>query len=499
MNPDLQAACRCASATLMRIAGCALLALAAALAGCTLAPKYQRPPPPVSEAWPSGPGYTNASTANTRAALPAAELGWREFFGDPRLLELIELSLTNNRDLRVAALNVETARAQYRIVRSALLPTVTGNAGGIRQRIPGSLLGPGVPAYAFTEYAVNGGVTSYELDLFGRVRSLKAQALNQFLATGQARLAAHIALVAEVAVQYFFQRELEEELAVAQQTLKAVQASHDLNQLSFDNGVASELDLRSAEAQVQTARANVAALAQDLAQAENALVLLVGRPLPAHLPPPLALSTQRLIADVPAGLPAELLHRRPDILAAEFKLRAANANIGAARAAFFPKILLTGAAGKASLRLEELFAGASDAWSFGPQITVPIFDAGNNKAALDAARVQKRIEVANYEKAIQTAFREVADALAVRTLIETRIQAQEGLVKAQEERYHLADLRYRNGVDSYLTVLVAQQDLYNAQQALIQSRASRLTNLVTLYKTLGGGWLEHTAPLEAAK
>jgi len=473
-----------------------LLPLAAVLGGCTMIPSYQRPAPPVSEAWPSGPAYGNPGASGASAAAPAAELGWREFFCEPRLLKLLELALTNNRDLRVAVLNVEVSRAQYRIQRAALLPALNANAGGARQRVPGDVSGFGQPLN-FTQYSVNAGVTAYELDLFGRVRSLKAQALNRYWATSQARKSAQIALVAEVAIQYLTERALEEQLTVASQTLQAVEASYELNRRSFENGVASELDLRSAEAQAQTARANVAALTQYRAQAENALVLLVGRPLPADLPPPRPLENQPLFRELPAGLPSELLQRRPDILHAEYQLKAAHANIGAARAAFFPRILLTGAAGSASLKLEDLFKGSATAWSFSPQMTVPIFDAGNNRANLDAAKVSKLIEVANYEKAIQTAFREVADALTARAMLERQIAALEGLVKAEQRRYDLAEIRYRNGVDSYLNVLSAQQDLYSAQQNLIQSRTARLSNLVTLYKTLGGGWLESTAPPRA--
>lgn len=464
-----------------------VLFLAALLAGCTMSPRYERPPAPVAQTWPAYGG------AGSTKGIAAAEVGWREFFTDPRLLKLIELSLTNNRDLQVAVLNVEVSRAQYRIQRAALLPTVNGGAAVSRQRIPGDVSGFGQPLN-YTEYSVNAGVTAYELDLFGRIRSLKAQALHRYFATEEARKSAQIALIAEVAVQYLTERALDEQLAVATQTLKTVESARDLNQRSFDYGLTSELDLRSAEAQVQTVRASLATLAQARAQAGNALVLLVGQPLPAGLPAPKPLAAQRPVVDVPEGLPADLLERRPDIRAAEYQLQAANANIGAARAAFFPRILLTGAAGAASLKLEDLFLGSAQAWSFSPQITVPIFDAGNNRANLDAAQLQRRIEVANYQKAIQIAFREVADALAARTQLETQIKALEGLVKAEQQRFDLAEIRYRGGVDSYLNVLSAQQDLFNAQQNLIQARALRCTNLINLYKALGGGWRERSAP-----
>jgi multidrug efflux system outer membrane protein len=460
-------------------------------AGCTMAPRYERPAAPGPEAWPKGPAYAEPAATNAGPAVPAAELGWREFFVEPRLAKLVELALSNNRDLRIAVLNVELSRAQYRIQRAALLPTISANGMGSRQRIPAGVSGFGQPL-EYTEYGVSAGVISYELDLFGRVRSLKAEALNRYLATKEGRKAAQIALVAEVAIQYLAERETDEQLGVARQTLKAVEDSLGLNKRSFENGIASELDLRSAEAQVETARANVATLTQLQAQAENALVLLVGCPLPSNLPAPKPLESQSVPAEVPEGLPSDLLRRRPDIVQAEYQLRAANADIGAARAAFFPRIILTGAAGAASLRLEDLFTGPAKAWNFSPQITVPIFDAGNNRANLDVSKVSKLIEVANYEKAIQAAFREVADALAARCMLERQLAALEALVKAEQRRYELAELRYRHGVDSYLNVLSAQQDLYNAQQNLIRSRTARLSSLVTLYKALGGGWLEHT-------
>jgi len=303
---------------------------------------------------------------------------------------------------------------------------------------------------------------------------------------------AHIALVGEVVIQYLTERELDEQLAVARQTLEAVQSSYALNQRTFDAGTANELDLRSAEAQVQTARANVAALTRLRAQAENALVLLAGQSLPGDLPPTQPLDTPGLVPDLPPGLPADLLQRRPDILQAEHQLRAANANIGAARAAFFPKILLTGSAGTASAQLSDLFTGPQTAWNFSPQITVPIFDTGKNFASLKVAKVDRQIAVAQYEAAIQNAFREVADALAARTTLEEEIAAEKSLVTAQRQRFQLADMRYRNGVDNYLTVLTAQQGLYSAQQSLIQSQFARLANCITLYKALGGGWVEHT-------
>ncbi|MGN6643547.1 MAG: efflux transporter outer membrane subunit [Verrucomicrobiota bacterium] len=453
---------------------------ALALAGCTMTPKYDRPAAPVSAAWPVSQTGTNSQTA--------AEVEWQQFFADPRLKQMIALSLENNRDLRIAILRVEQTRAQYRIQRSALFPTLDANANGGRRRVPETISTTG-DAVTSSSYDVNVGA-AFELDLFGRVRSLKSAALEQYLATSETRKSAQIALISEVASQYLTLLELQEAEALAQETLRAVQASYDLNKRSFDLGVASELDLRTAEAQVQTARVNVSRYQELKAQSENALVLLIGQPLPENLAQGYALREQPLLTEFPAGIPSEVLQRRPDILAAEHSLKAANANIGAARAAFFPRILLTGSAGTASASLSDLFTGPSFAWNFSPQITVPIFNAGRNRANLDVAALEKQIEVATYERTIQTAFREVADALVVRSQVEERLAAQEQLVAAQQKRFDLTTARYRQGVDNYLAVLLAQQDLYTAQQTLLQFQASRLLNAVSLYRALGGGWTE---------
>jgi outer membrane protein, multidrug efflux system len=451
------------------------IAAALVLGGCTMAPKYERPAAPVSQKWPHAEN-TNEFSA---AAVP-----WNAFFDDEQLKKLISLSLANNRDLRVAALRVEQTRAQYRIQRSALFPSVDLSASGARQRTPIAVLGE---AETRTTYDLSVGA-AWELDLFGRVRSMKQEALEEFFASAANREAVQIALVSEVASQYLTILQLQEAKALAEQTLQAVQTSFNLNERSFQAGVASELDLRTAEAQVQTAQVNVSTFNQLLAQAENALALLIGQPIPENLPQGRALHEQRLLNDMPVGLPSELLTRRPDILAAEYTLRAANANIGAARAAFFPRILLTGSGGTASARLSDLFTGPTGAWSFGPQISVPIFEGGRNQANLDVAHISKRIEIANYERAIQVAFREVADALAVRAFVDEQLTSQERLVQAQQRRYDLTNARYRQGVANYVEVLLAQQDLYAAQQNLLQVRAARLINVVTLYRALGGGW-----------
>ncbi|WP_179403468.1 efflux transporter outer membrane subunit [Burkholderia guangdongensis] len=473
----------------------ALTAMAVALlaTGCTLAPHYERPAAPVAQTFPSGgvyatqPGAAGARSANGQAAV---DIGWREFFVDPRLQRLIEIALKNNRDLRVSVLNVEAARAQYQITRAQLLPTIQAVGSESRTRTPNSLL----PGYArglniSTTYNV-GLQASWEIDLFGRVQSLKDQALAEYLATAQARKAAEISLVSQVADQYLTVLAYDDLLKVTDDTLKTAQASYDLTKLTFSNGTSSELDLRQAQTVVETAQANQQAQARLRAQAVNALVLLVGEPLPDDLPAGLPLDAQNLLTDVPAGLPSDLLTRRPDVMQAEEQLLAANANIGAARAAFFPRISLTAAFGTASPTLGGLFKAGSAAWSFAPQIAAPIFEGGANMANLDLAHVQKRIEIADYEKAIQSAFRDVSDGLAARGTYDQQIAALERNEHAQQRRFELSDLRYKNGVDSYLSVLTAQTDLYAAQQSLINARLARWTNLVDLYRALGGGWIE---------
>ena len=454
--------------------------VAVLLGGCTLMPKYERPQAPVSESWPNNAAQTNAISKI------AADIDWQEFFDDPRLQNLIRLALENNRDLRIAALRVEEARAQYRIQRSELFPAAEGHANMVRQKISGT-------ATAFqggsliTTYTVDVGA-AWEVDLFGRVRSLKRAALERYFASDEGRKSAQMALVSAVASEYLSQLRLREAKAVANETLKAVQNSYDLIKRSFEAGASSELDLRSAEGQVQAVRVNAANFLQLLAESENALVVLVGQPLPEDLPPGKPFQEQQLLTDLPAEVPSEVLQRRPDILAAEHTLKAANADIGAARAAFFPRILLTGSAGTASAKLTDLFTGPSATWNFSPQITVPIFDFGGTRSRLDVSKISKSIEIANYEKAIQNAFREVANALAVRSILDEKLKAQELLLNAEQKRFDLATARYLQGIDSYLDVLLAQQDLYIAQQNLLQFQADRLLNAIALYRSLGGGW-----------
>jgi multidrug efflux system outer membrane protein len=453
--------------------------LMASLTGCTMMPKYERPASPVADVWPKNQATNGVATA-------AADLDWKEFFDDPRLQRLIALALENNRDLKIAALRVDQFQAQYRIRRSDLLPNVQGNASFSRQRYSGAAVNF-LGGTTISTYNLNLGA-SYELDLFGRIRSLKAEALEQFFASEETRKTVQISLVSEVATEYLTQLRLLEAKAIANKTLEAVQSSYNLIKKSFEAGAASELDLRTAEGQVQAVRVNSADFLQMLAESENALVFLVGRPLPDDLPPMRPFQEQRLLTLAPGDVPADLLQRRPDILAAEHTLKAANANIGAARAAFFPRIMLTGSAGTASMRLSDLFTGPAQTWSFSPQITVPIFQAMANKAALDASQVGKQIEVATYDKAIQNAFREVADALAARSILDQKVKDQEEALSAGQKRFDLTDARYRLGVDSYVDVLLAQRDLYAAQQDLLKFQAAKLLNAISLYRSLGGGW-----------
>ncbi|KWR87200.1 efflux transporter outer membrane subunit [Cupriavidus sp. IDO] len=477
-----------------RYAASALLLTLAA--GCSLQPVYQRPAAPVSAAFPAGEAYQTASAGTGSATLPATEIGWRDFFADPRLQRLVELALQNNRDLRVAALNVEKVQAQYRIQHAEMFPQVNAGASASATGISDSSSATG--AKTARNYSV-GVSASWEIDFFGRLRSLSDAAFEQYLASAYARQAAEILLVSEIADQYLTTLAYDEQLAVTQSTLETAQAAYKIVKLQFDTGTASELDLRLSETTVEQAQATYAAQVRLRAQAENALVLLVGQPLPPDLPPPVRLGAQPILTDIPAGLPSDLLQRRPDILQAEAALRSENADIGAARAAFFPRISLTGTLGTASAALGGLFAGGSSAWSFIPSLVMPIFTAGANQANLDVATVQKDIGIAQYEKAVQTAFREVADGLAARGTYDNQLAAQQRYTDTQQRRLELANMLYSSGTDSYLSVLTAQTDLYNAQLALVTTRLNRLTSLVDLYRSLGGGWIQRTgdAPRQA--
>jgi multidrug efflux system outer membrane protein len=461
-----------------------LVVVVAFLGGCNLAPTYTRPEAPVPAAWP-------VSAAGQQAARPgeaAPDVAWRDFFVDEKLRQVIGLALANNRDLRVAALNVERTQALYRIQRAELLPTVDARGTFSKERVPGILSQAGQPA-TVELYNVNLGVSSWEIDLFGRIRNLKDAALEQYLATEQARTSAQITLVSAVANTWLTLAADRENLKLAQSTLETQQATYEMIRRRAEVGASSDLDLRQAQTRVDAARVDIARYTSQVALDENALTLLVGSPVPPGLLP-VELGEVAALKDFTPGLPSEVLQSRPDILQAESQLRAAHANIGAARAALFPRITLTTSIGTTSDQLSGLFTSGSGTWAFVPQIVIPIFDA-RSWVAYDVTKVDREIALAQYEKAIQTGFREVADALAQRGTLGDQLEAQQSLVEASADGYRLSDARYTRGIDSYLRVLDAQRSLYGAQQGLIAIHLARLTNLVTLYKVLGGGALSN--------
>lgn len=456
------------------------LALAALLTGCSFIPQYQRPAAPVPAS------FALASDATPAATMAAADVDWKEYFTDPRLQRLIGIALENNRDLRVALLNVEQARAQFQIQRANQYPTVSGIANATRQ-----------PNTSSGEYGnlfqAGVGISAWELDFFGRVAALKEQALAQYLATAEARKSAQISLVAAVASGWLTLTADEELLEISRRTLDTREESVRLTRLRLEHGVSSELDKHQAESLAQAARATYAQQQRQRLLDENALALLLGQPLPDDIRaslPSSRLAHSAPMQALPAGLPSDLLERRPDIRQAEQQLIAANANIGAARAAFFPRIALTAQAGSVSGELSGLFKSGTWAFSLAPQLTLPLFDAGRNQAGLEAARAGRGIAVAQYEKSIQTAFREVSDALAGQATLQQQADAQRAQVQADSKRLELSDLRYRNGVANYLDLLDAQRSLFATEQALVLTRLQQLQNQVTLYKVLGGGWTD---------
>ena len=446
------------------------------LGGCaSMAPDYERPAAPVEATFP---GAESAAAIAEGAA--AADISWHAFFSDPRLKQLIGIALENNRDLRVAGLAIEQARAQYRIQRADELPTVNAFATGVRQ--------PGPTGAMTSVYTVGLGITAFEFDFFGRIRSLSDAALAQYLATEQAQRTAQVSLISAVAVTYLNVLADDELLEVTRGTLRTREESLKLTRLMFRNGAASELDFRQAESLVEGARVTLAQVTRRRALDQNALVLLLGQPMPKDLPPAQSILKQELLPELPVGLPSEVLTRRPDILQAEQQLLAANANIGAARAAFYPRIGLTATAGIASNELSRLFNNGSFAWAMSPSALLPIFDRGRNTATLKSTEASRDIAVAQYEQSIQAAFREVADTLATRQTLIDEVRAQRAQLDAEAARLRLADLRYRSGAASYLDVLDAQRSLFQAQQAVVLVQTAQVQNLVTLYKVLGGGW-----------
>lgn len=447
------------------------------LTACTsLAPAYQRPEAPV----PARLGDQNAPGDQPAAAEMTLQ-PWNEVFIDPRLQQVLELALTYNRDLRVAVLNIEKARAQYRIQSAAQWPAIQASGGQSAAR--------SVSGETSRSYSAEVGLSNWELDLFGRVQSLRDEALEDFLATGQTQRSTRVSLLAEVAGQWLSVAAYQQQLELARRTLDSQQRSLELTRLRYQEGMVSGVDLASMEASVESARADAASHDTNLAQAQNLLHLLVGTAIPDSLLPAPQDSLDELIAlaPVPVNLSSAVLLQRPDVLSAEHDLRAANANIGAARAAFFPSVSLTAATGVGSTALSDLFDGPQRIWSFVPSITVPLFNAGSLRAELDVARLSRDISVAEYEQTIQTAFREVADALDERSRIDQRLAAQQALVEATQRSHTLADALWREGVNSSLEALTAQRSLYSAQQNLITLSLAEATNRVTLYKVLGGG------------
>ncbi len=453
-----------------------------ALSGCTLAPKYRRPDAPMPVAWPDGVAGEAAASTQAKAA---PDIPWQEFFTDSKLQQVIGLALTHNRDLRIAALTVERARALYNIQRGELLPSVNAVGAGSKSETPADLSLSG-ERMTSERYDVNLGLAAWEIDLFGRIRSLKDRALEEYLGTEQARRGAQILLVSSVAGAYLTLAADEENLALAKTTLEAQQSGYDLIKRRRDLGLIPDVDLFRAQTQVDTARGNVALYTQKTALDRNALNLLAGSPVPDELLPT-SLADVIPPGEVAPGIPSDVLLRRPDVLQAESRLKAANADIGAARATLFPRISLTAAFGTASAELSGLFKSDSDAWSFAPRVSMPIFDT-RTWSALRAAKVQRKLIVAQYEKTIQNAFKEVADALAVRDTVNEQLSAQTSLVNAVAETYRLSNSRYEKGMDSYLSVLDAQRSLYSAQQGLVSLGLAKVANTVQLYAVLGGGW-----------
>ncbi len=462
-----------------------ILGVIICLSGCSMAPKYNRPPAPIPDHWPSGNAYSPMKTAVSVSDV--TQLKWQEFFTDSKLKKIIELALNNNRDLRLAALNVEKAHAIYGIRQSELLPTVNVEASFAKQRHSSDFISPGASNIA-KQYSAGLGFTAWELDFFGRIRNLNKQALEEYLSTEEARRSAQILLVSSVANAYLALAADRENLVLAQSTFQNQSSAYNLVQRQYTLEIANELDLNRAKTPVEIARRDIALYTQLVAQDQNALNLLVGSSVPEDLLPA-DLASVSPIKDISIGLSSEVLLRRPDIMAAEHQLKGAYANIGAARAAFFPRISLTTAIGSASNQFSGLFKGGKDTWSYVPQAVQPIFGS-HVWFAYKESKANQKIALAQYEKAIQTAFREVADALAVRGTVGQQMAAQQSLVDTAAETYRLSNSRYMKGIDSYLGVLDAQRSLFAAQQVLVSLHQAKLANQVHLYTVLGGGGLD---------
>jgi multidrug efflux system outer membrane protein len=459
------------------------------LSACSLIPDYHRPSPGVTDQWPAGPA---ALSADGTAGANASGLGWSTFFQDPVAQDLIRLALDNNRDLRVAALNVQSAQAQYGVDRASLFPAIDGTAGYDRSVTPGDIYGTPGQAQSLREYSIGASAVSWELDLFGQIRSKARSQRETVFSDAETRTSTQMTLIAEVVSEYLAWLADRQSLAVAENTVKTEADSVRLTKMLLDHGTDTALDVAQAEVTLHNAQASIAQYQRAVAEDLDQLVLLVGASIPADVMQRMTavntLTAEPSFPPLSAGLPSDLLTRRPDIRAAEHTLLSANANVGAARAAFFPSITLTASGGTASSSLSKLFAAGQANWAFNPQISVPIFDAGSNFANLDIARVEKKIEIANYQKAIQQAFHDVSDALVARATYTDQITAQQELVQADQTNYDLSSMRFKAGVDAYLTVLVAEESLFSAKLTLISLQLAEQQNLVTLYKALGGGW-----------
>ncbi|WP_414996954.1 efflux transporter outer membrane subunit [Asticcacaulis sp.] len=451
-----------------------LLTSALALSACTMTPKYVRPELPVAQQWPQA---VQSATGGSDAQ-PAGDLPWKQVFLDARLQRVIDTALTNNRDLRVAILNIEKARATYVMTRSSLLPSVSGSVSETRSHEAGA---------DSDVYSATASVSAWELDLFGKIRSESKAAQESFLATAETRRATQISLISETASAWFTLASDQDLLRLARETLQTRESDYTLSKRKFDLGVAAETDLRSLEVETEQARADVAQYEAQVQQDKDALILLTGQAIAdADLPDAMP-DDSAILANLPAGLPSEVLTRRPDVLSAEHDLKSANGDVGAARAAFFPTISLTGSTGSSSDELSGLFKSGTGTWSFAPSISIPIFSGGYNVANLKSAKAARDVAVATYEKTVQTAFKEVADALATRATIDRRLDALNKASTAADASLTLVQARYDHGIDSALDLTTAQRTAYSAQQSLISIRLSRATNLATLYAALGGG------------
>lgn len=472
------------------------VAMSLLLGACaSMAPDYQRPAAPVPATWPTGAAYGEAaaSAPASQAAATPADLPWRSFIVEPRMQQVVAQALDGSRSLRKAVADVESARAQYRVQRAAQLPTVEAGGSGSRSRSLASGSGSSNSTVQTSSYSASVGLSAFEIDLFGRLRSLSDAALESYLATEEGARATRISLIAETASAWLTLAADQSKLAISQRTLASAERSVELTRQRLAKGVSSRVDVRQAETIYQQARADAASLATSIAQDRNALELLAGGPVAdALLPQGLPEADSTWLAEVPAGLSSSVLLQRPDVLQAEHQLKSANADIGAARAKLFPSVTLTASGGVASAALSSLFSGGATIWSIAPSISLPIFDGGSARAGVAYSQAQYEGYVASYELAIQTAFKEVADALARRGTLLEQLAAQQALLEAAADSYRLADARYTKGVDTFLSALDSQRTLYSAETALVTARLTGLDNRVTLYRVLGGGLADTT-------